>query len=217
MSLVEELQLEVDGFRIELKDWVILDSGVTALWGRSGSGKTTIFRALLGLQRCQRARWIFSGVDLMRLPPPQRNLGVVFQTLELFPHLTAAENVEFAARARRVEPELALRRMRELAEVLELESCWRRPASVLSGGEKQRVALARALVGSPRMLLLDEPFTALDADLRAGARALVKTVIERERIPVILITHDSEDLRALANKVCELEGGHIAREFAPSR
>lgn len=212
MSRVEVLKIEIDGFQIELENWEILDQGVTALWGKSGSGKTTIFRALLGLQKVKAARWMFGDLDLMLLSPPQRNLGVVFQSFELFPHLTAEENIDFAARARGVDSAVAGRRKVELAAVLQLASCWRRPAAVLSGGERQRVAIARALIGSPRVLLLDEPFSSLDSDLRSEARKFVKNVIEHEKIPAILITHDAEDLSVLAQKVSELKDGRIVRE-----
>src|SRR4051794_28520253 len=91
-----------DGFEIQIPNWQIADAGVTALWGPSGSGKTTIFRILIGLESCPRLTWTFQGEDLAKLPIPERRLGVVFQSFELFPHMTGEENILFAAKARRV-------------------------------------------------------------------------------------------------------------------
>lgn len=210
MSWVRNLKHDYGDFQIDIPEWEILDSGVTALWGPSGSGKTSVFRLLLGLDRPQAGfSWEFDKIDLAQLPTPERRLGVVFQTLDLFPHMSARENIEFAARARKVPERDFHPHLEELVSVLALESCLDRRAAVLSGGEKQRVALARALIGRPRILFLDEPFSALDADLRYEARALVKRVIEREKIPTVLITHDRQDLEAFDGKVTEIRAGRL--------
>jgi sulfate transport system ATP-binding protein/putative spermidine/putrescine transport system ATP-binding protein len=206
--LVKNLRADYGDFRIDIPSWEILDSGVTALWGPSGAGKTSVFRLLLGLDRAQPGfSWDFRGVDLAALSTPERRLGVVFQSLELFPHMTARENILFAAQARRLGDVSA--HFDSLVERLSLAGFLERRASVLSGGERQRVALARALIGKPRLLFLDEPFSALDADLRAGARALVKSTIEAEGLPTVLITHDRTDLDVLATKVTEIHNGRI--------
>ena len=110
--------------------------------------------------------------DLAKLPAPERRLGVVFQSLEIFPHLTAAANIRFAGESRGLSQSEIDQRLADLVNTLNLNSCLSRRGAVLSGGEKQRVALARALIGRPRILLLDEPFSALDANLRQQARAL---------------------------------------------
>lgn len=213
MSLVRNLKHDYGDFRIDIPQWEILDQGVTALWGPSGAGKTSVFRLLLGLERAEGFSWDFQGLDLAKLPTPERRLGVVFQTLELFPHLSAEENIRFAAEARKIPIAEARAHLDELARTLGLEAVLDRKASVLSGGEKQRVALARALIGRPRVLFLDEPFSALDADLRNEARSLVKRAIENEKIPTVLITHDREDLEAFGGKVSEIRAGRIIREF----
>lgn len=209
MSYVKNLHRDFGDFKLEIPEWEILDEGVTVLWGPSGSGKTSIFRALLGLDSSPGMRWIFHGEDLAKLKTPQRRLGVVFQTLDLFPHMTAEENILFAARARQVSLPKVATRMKELKEELQLESFFRRKAGILSGGEKQRVAIARALVGEPRMLLLDEPFSALDQDLREDSRKLLKKVIEAEKIPTLLVTHDQRDVEVLANKVSMVRDGRL--------
>jgi len=194
---------EADGqeFKVNIPHWEIPDQGVTAVWGPSGSGKTTIFRILIGLEECEGLTWKFGDVDLAVLPTPERRLGVVFQSFELFPHMSAAENILFAARARHLPAPESEARLQELVSDLRLEDCLSRRASLLSGGEAQRVALARAVIARPRFLFLDEPFSSLDAELRADARALVKRVITRLAIPTLLITHDSDDLSALADHV----------------
>lgn len=209
MSLVRGLIHDYGDFKIDVPEWEILDKGVTALWGPSGSGKTSVFRFLIGLETCRGFTWDFKGEDLAKLPVPKRRLGVVFQTLELFPHMTARENVGFAAAARGVSGAEARARIEELSVLLGLNAALDRRAAVLSGGEKQRVALARAIIGKPRILLLDEPFSALDADVRQDARDLVKRVLEAERIPAILITHDRQDLEVLATKITEIRDGRI--------
>ena len=211
MSWVRNLKHDYGDFRIDIPEWEILDRGVTALWGPSGAGKTSVFRLLLGLDRPEPGfSWKFGDVDLASLPTPERRLGVVFQSLELFPHMTARENIWFAVEARGVDRARAEAHLRSLVDSLALSSFMDRRASVLSGGERQRVALARALIAEPRLLFLDEPFSALDADLRSEARALVKSVIEREGIPTVLITHDPEDLAALATRVSKIQDGRLA-------
>ena len=207
MSLVEGLIQEFEEFTVSIPRWEILDKGVTALSGPSGSGKTTVLRMLIGLIPCRTLKWQFGGVDLAQLSIADRRLGVVFQTLELFPHMTASGNILFAARARKIpapEKEFAA-----LLSELSLESCRNREVTKLSGGERQRVALARALIGQPRILLLDEPFSSLDVQLRAEARSLVRKVIEQRGIPTVLVTHDAKDLEALATRVDRIEQGKL--------
>ncbi|KHD89731.1 MAG: thiamine ABC transporter ATP-binding protein [Bdellovibrio sp. ArHS] len=209
MSYVENLHRDYGDFKLDIDRWEILDEGVTVLWGPSGSGKTSVFRILLGLEECPGLKWNFQGVDLAKLRTPEKRLGVVFQTLDLFPHLTAQENILFAARARKVDPKVVTARMKELSEIMQMENFLQRKASVLSGGEKQRVAIARAIIGEPRLLLLDEPFSALDQELREESRKLLKRVIETEKIPTLLVTHDPRDMEVLANKVTKIRGGQI--------
>lgn len=209
MSRVENLIKDYGDFKIDIPKWEIADRGVTALWGPSGSGKTSVFRLLIGLEECEGLSWKFGDVDLATLPPPERRLGVVFQTLELFPHMTAEENILFAARARGIKNEEARDRLRDLSEELRMTGYLKRKASVLSGGEAQRVALARAVIGQPRFLFLDEPFSSLDAELRGEARALVKRVIQRLQVPTLLVTHDQEDLSALSDHVVKIKNGKL--------
>ncbi len=209
MSVVSGIDLKFDDFVLKVDQWEIADQGVTALVGPSGAGKSTLLRTLLGLYKCPEMKWLYKGLDLAALPVADRRLGVVFQTLDLFPHMTARANIEFALRARGVSPAEGKKHMDQLVEILHMQSYWERKASVLSGGESQRVALARALVGEPRLLLLDEPFSSLDQDLRVEARTLVKNLIEHFKIPTLLITHDAEDVSALASFTARMADGRI--------
>lgn len=209
MSLVENLIGQFDEFEISIPRWELPDRGVTALSGPSGSGKTTVLRMLAGLLPCPGMSWKFGDVDLAKLPLGERRLGIVFQTLELFPHMTARENIFFAARARRIAKAQAEADYLRLITDLRLEACEDRSVLQLSGGERQRVALARALIGQPRVLLLDEPFSSLDIQLREDARALVKSVIQKRQIPVLLITHDNRDLEVLADRIDYIDNGHL--------
>jgi ABC-type Fe3+/spermidine/putrescine transport system ATPase subunit len=205
MSIVENLEIKRKDFSLSIPKWEIRDEGIHALSGPSGSGKTTILRALMGLEKCNPGfSWKFLGEDLATLPIEQRRLGVVFQTWDLFPHMTAAQNIEFAARARGLDEATLRNRWQWIQETLKMKSFLNTKADVLSGGEKQRTALARALIAKPRILLLDEPFTALDESLRDAARELLKMVIEADKVPTILVTHDSRDLAKLANTVTEI-------------
>jgi sulfate transport system ATP-binding protein/putative spermidine/putrescine transport system ATP-binding protein len=209
MSVVKNLIRDYGNFKLEIPHWEILDSGVTALWGPSGSGKTSVFRVLLGLEECPTLSWTFKGQDLAQLPVAKKNLGVVFQNYELFPHLTAQENILFAAEAKNLRKADAKAQLSRLSERLGLKSCLANKAQLLSGGEKQRVALARALMSRPQFLLLDEPFSALDENLRAEARELVREVLLEENIPALLVTHDDRDLKALAQRVQKIENGRL--------
>lgn len=209
MSVVEHLSKKYDGFEIQIPRWEILDRGVTALWGESGSGKTSVFRILIGLESCPGLKWIWGSEDLAKLDVPDRRLGVVFQSLELFPHLTSEQNIFFPVKARGIVAEKARERFLVLKKVLKLDSFLDRRSELLSGGERQRVALARALMSFPRMLLLDEPFSALDEALRTEARNLLNELLRETETPALLITHDPRDLEVLAQQVTRIQNGRL--------
>lgn len=216
MSVVKQLHADYGDFSIEVENWEIPDHGVTALWGPSGSGKSSVLRLLLGIDSAKKLEWEFQGTDLGKLSVSARRLGIVFQNHELFDHMTALENLEFAAEAAlcrsadlRPSAEKLKTNLERFSKKLGIDAFRNRSSKLLSGGERQRVALARALIGEPRMLFLDEPFSSLDAENRAEARTLVRSVLEENRLPAILVTHDSQDLTDLGARVCRITAGRI--------
>jgi ABC-type sulfate/molybdate transport systems ATPase subunit len=209
VSVVQNLFRDYGNFQVEIPEWKISNQGITALWGPSGAGKTSIFRLMIGLEPCPGMRWIFEDLDLSQLPMSAKRLGVVFQSYDLFPHMTAEQNVQFSQEARKIPKSERAQDLEHLKNSLSLENCWQRKAQLLSGGEQQRVAIARALAGRPRFLFLDEPFSALDTDLRAEARELVKRVIGEFKVPSLLITHDKEDIQAMDAVVVRVEKGRL--------
>ncbi|MFN7906357.1 MAG: ATP-binding cassette domain-containing protein [Pseudobdellovibrionaceae bacterium] len=211
MSYIKQLTRTYKDFSLDIPQWEILDQGVTALWGSSGSGKTSVFRCLCGLEPAK-FEWVINGVNIAQLPPQDRRLGVVFQNYELFPHLTGLNNIYFASEARNIPKEEADQKIESWNHLLGLDKFSHRKASLLSGGERQRIALAMALIGKPRILLLDEPFSALDAGLKHESRLMIKAIIETEQIPTILVTHDEADVHFLAKKVSHIENGRIVKE-----
>ena len=213
MSKVEILERRYRDFQIKIENWEILDAGVTAFLGPSGSGKSSVIRHLIGLERADRFSWRWGDLDLAQKPIAARRLGVVFQTGELFPHMTAKENIRFAAEAavsgRGVARDGMELRIQDLIDELSLGRSQHTVAAYLSGGERQRVALARALIGEPRLMLLDEPFSALDAELREEARRLVKDTIQLFKIPTLLVSHDAADVQSLAQRTVQIRDGRL--------
>ncbi|MBM3270801.1 MAG: ATP-binding cassette domain-containing protein [Candidatus Sericytochromatia bacterium] len=195
--------------------------GITVLFGPSGSGKTTCLVTLAGLLRPTRGRialggQVFFDSDLgTDVPPERRRVGLVFQSLALFPHLSAEANVAYglpaglsgAARRDRARHWLERIRVPHLAQ--------RKPAS-FSGGEAQRVALARALASEPRVLLLDEPFSALDLELRLELAEEVQAIVTELGLPALLVTHDREDARRLGRRLILLSAGRVVSEGVPA-
>ena len=186
------------------------DEGISVLTGPSGSGKSTFALALCGLKKVEKGfQWIFKDQDIALSPPPERNISLMFQSLELFPHMNAEQNILFPAQARKIGKKETKERMLVLQEYLQLFSFLKKPVYMLSGGEKQRVALARALVVKPRFLILDEPFSSLDAKLKESSLTLLKKILEWEKCPTLLISHDWENIKPLAKKVFYLRKGQL--------
>lgn len=198
---------------------VPLEGGpVTVLFGPSGAGKTTVLRALAGLDRPDAGRISFEGetwFDAARgvcVPPQRRRVGLVFQEHALFPHLDVAANVGYGLHAL---PRAAREaRVRDVARRLGVEPLLARRPDRLSGGERQRVALARALAPSPRLLLLDEPLSSLDAPARAELRGELRRSLEGARVPAVLVTHDRVEALALGDRILVMIDGTI-RQAGP--
>jgi molybdate transport system ATP-binding protein len=188
------------------------ESRAVAVVGPSGAGKSTLLRVLAGVERRARGTvsvhgetWLRSA-DGVHVPPWARGVGWVPQEVSLFPHLSVRENLGYAAAARGREEEVAS--LLEVADLLDRRPRW------LSGGERQRVALGRALLAAPRLLLLDEPFSALDRPLRAKVAGLVRKWVTERGIPLVLVSHDEEDTRILADERWHLADGRLRLDGA---
>ncbi len=186
-----------------------------ALLGPSGCGKTTVLRSLSGLEQITSGRIRIDGEDVAGTPVNKRDIGMVFQSYSLFPHMTTMQNVEFGLRMRRVEPADRTRRAQEALEMVGLEDLGARYAHQLSGGQQQRVALARALVTRPRVLLLDEPLSALDAKVRLQLRDEIRRIQTELGITTLFVTHDQEEALAVADRVAVMSSGNIEQIGTP--
>jgi sulfate transport system ATP-binding protein len=185
------------------------------LLGPSGSGKSTLLRALAGLTHIDHGRMSLHGRDVTEMPARERGVGLVFQNYALFRHMTVADNIEFALRVRRVRAAERHRRRKELLQLVALEGYEERYPSQLSGGQQQRVAVARALAHEPAVLLLDEPFGALDAKIRVELRETVRAVQQRIGMTTILVTHDQEEAFALADRMGVMQMGRLLETGSP--
>jgi sulfate transport system ATP-binding protein len=185
------------------------------LLGPSGSGKSTLLRALAGLVTIDHGRIALHGRDVTRLPARARGVGLVFQHYALFRHMTVADNIEFALRVRRMRAAERRHRRKELLQLVALEGFDARYPAQLSGGQQQRVAVARALAHEPAVLLLDEPFGALDAKIRVELRETVRAVQRRLGMTTILVTHDQEEAFSLADRIGVMQMGRLLELGTP--
>jgi sulfate transport system ATP-binding protein len=188
---------------------------LVALLGPSGCGKSTLLRIIAGLDSADRGRIRIDGNDVSGVPARRRGIGFVAQNYALFPHMTVADNIGFALEVRRAGRARTGRRVAELLQLVRLEGYESRLPRELSGGQKQRVALARALAAEPALLLLDEPFGALDLHVRRELRAWLRELHERTHVTTLLVTHDADEAMELADRIILLENGRIAQSGTP--
>ena len=191
---------------------------LVALLGPSGCGKTTALRALAGLQDLDRGQILVDGVDITYLAPNRRNMGMVFQSYSLFPHMTALENVEYGLtlKAHKTSKDLRAARGKELLELVGLSSHAKHFPHQLSGGQQQRIALARALAISPQVLLLDEPLSALDAKVRTQLRDEIRRIQLEVGTTTVFVTHDQEEALGIADRVGVMRNGVLEQIAAPA-
>jgi sulfate transport system ATP-binding protein len=201
-------------------DLDIASGELVALLGPSGSGKTTLLRVIAGLLHADHGTVRFGDVDATKLSLRERNVGFVFQHYALFRHMSVAENIAFGLRSRprRTRPDKAAiaRRVQELLQLIQLPDLGGRYPEQLSGGQKQRVALARALANEPSVLLLDEPFGALDAKVRVELRRWLRRLHEHTGQTTLFVTHDQEEALELADRVVVMREGRIEQAGTPS-
>lgn len=194
-------------------DLTVAAGEVVALLGPSGSGKSTLLAIVAGLQTPRGGEVWFDGQNITQVPPHQRHFALMFQDFALFPHLNVQDNVAFGLVEQRVPKAQARAQALDMLALFGLAGHAHQRVWQLSGGEQQRVALARALITRPRALLLDEPFSALDADLRVALRDEFAQHIAQAAIPTLLVTHDVAEARAMASRAVRLTEGRLT-EFA---
>jgi putative spermidine/putrescine transport system ATP-binding protein len=188
---------------------------IVALLGPSGCGKTTLLRAIAGFIRQNQGRVLIDGASVDDQPPERRNIGIVFQNYALFPHMTVAQNVAYGMEARR-RPRAEIReRVQRFLSIVQLGAMAERFPRQLSGGQQQRVALARALAIEPQILLLDEPFGALDKNLRLDMQIEVKRLQRQFGLTAIMVTHDQEEAMSIADRIAVMNHGRVEQLDTP--
>jgi len=193
----------------------IEDGEFFTLLGPSGCGKSTILRMIAGLEEPNSGRILFEDRDVTRDPPNKRGIGMVFQNYALFPHLTVARNVAFGLEVRKESSAEVKRRTAAALEQVKLENLGAARVDQLSGGQQQRVALARALVIQPKLLLLDEPVSNLDAKLRGETRAMLRAVHNASSVTTIYVTHDQEEALGMSDRIAVLNAGRVHQVDTP--
>jgi putative spermidine/putrescine transport system ATP-binding protein len=197
-------------------DLTLQPGELIALLGPSGCGKTTTLRLLAGLEDADGGTITVAGQDISHMPASKRDMGMVFQAYSLFPHMTVRQNVAFGLRLRKVSKEARDQRALEMLELVGLSAQADRYASEISGGQQQRVALARALAIEPKVLLLDEPLSALDAKVRAQLRDQIRRIQLELGITTLFVTHDQEEALAIADRVGVMRDGRIEQLAPPT-
>jgi sulfate transport system ATP-binding protein len=192
------------------------DRSLTALLGPSGGGKSTLLRVVAGLERPDAGTVRIAGADVTDVPARERGIGFVFQHYAAFRHLTVADNIGFALAVRRRPKKEIRARVEELLALVRIDGLGGRYPSQLSGGQRQRMVLARALAAEPRVLLLDEPFGALDAAIRAELREWLRRLHEQVPVTTIVVTHDQDEALELADQIVVVNGGRVEQAGTPA-
>ncbi len=192
-------------------DCEIAKGELITLLGPSGCGKSTLLRCIAGLTEVDGGQILLDGQDLVPQPPQKRQIGMVFQSYALFPNMTVAQNVAFGLRMQKIARDESARRVAEVLVMVELNDFARRYPNQLSGGQCQRVALARSLVTRPRLLLLDEPLSALDARIRKHLREQIRTIQQELGLTTIFVTHDQEEALTLSDRILLMNAGRIVQ------
>jgi sulfate/thiosulfate transport system ATP-binding protein len=204
LHAVDDLSLDVES------------GSLVALLGPSGCGKSTLLRIIAGLDQPDSGSIYINGEDATRRSVQDRHVGFVFQHFALFKHRTVRQNVAFGLELRRLKPEAIRRRVDELLHLVQLQEYGSRYPSQLSGGQRQRVSLARALAVKPDVLLLDEPFSALDAKVRKELRTWLRNLHEEMRVTTVIVTHDQEEAMEVADKIVVINKGAIEQQGTAS-
>jgi sulfate/thiosulfate transport system ATP-binding protein len=218
------VSIQVENARKQFGDFVALDDvslevrdgSLTALLGPSGSGKSTLLRVIAGLEEPDSGRIVISGQEMTRVPVQDRNVGFCFQHYAAFKHMTVHDNVAFGLQIRKRPKKEIEARVNELLELVQLGGFAHRYPSQLSGGQRQRMALARALAVEPKVLLLDEPFGALDARVRAELRTWLRRLHDEVHVTTIFVTHDQEEAMDVAEQIVVMNDGAVEQAGRPT-
>src|ERR1700750_1333725 len=196
-------------------DLDIADGEFMVLVGPSGSGKSTALRMMAGLEDVDEGEIRIGGQDVSQKPPKDRDIAMVFQNYALYPHMTVAENMGFALKLQRVSKDERNTRVRQAAELLDLERYLGRKPKALSGGQRQRVAMGRAIVRQPQVFLMDEPLSNLAPKLRVQTRTQIASLQRRLGVTTVYVTHDQVEAMTMGNRVAVLAGGHLQQCDTP--
>jgi len=200
---------------LEKFNLTIQDGEFVALLGPSGCGKSTTLNCIAGLLDPTEGEILFDGKDVTKDAPKDRNIGMVFQSYALYPHLSVLDNIAFPLKQKGIGKEERHEKARIVAKKLQIEHLLGRKPAQLSGGQQQRVAMCRAIVKEPHILLLDEPMSNLDARLKIEIREVIKSIQQELKVTAIIVTHDQEEAMALADKIAILDGGRIQQYDTP--
>ena len=224
MSATDAIAIEVKGANkrygefaaLDNVDFVVPKGSLTSLLGPSGSGKSTLLRAIAGLDQPDSGTIVINGRDVTHEPPQRRGIGFVFQHYAAFKHLTVRDNVAFGLKIRKKSKTEIKDKVDNLLEVVGLSGFQNRYPNQLSGGQRQRMALARALAVDPEVLLLDEPFGALDAKVREDLRAWLRRLHDEVHVTTVLVTHDQSEALDISDRIAVLNKGRIEQVGSPS-
>ncbi|MGB9784335.1 MAG: ABC transporter ATP-binding protein [Fervidicoccaceae archaeon] len=212
---LQNIRKKYGKFELAIDEYTFMDKSYNVVLGPSGSGKTTTLRIIAGLEFPDSGRILLDDEDITDLPPFKRNIGLVFQNYALYPHLTAYENIAVPLKIKKMSKEEIDKRIKRVAEILGIAGELEKYPSQLSGGQQQRVAIARALVKEPRILLLDEPLSNLDARIRIEVRGFLKELQRELEMTVIHVTHDQEEAMSIADNIMLLNAGKIVQSGSP--
>ncbi|MBP5519433.1 MAG: ABC transporter ATP-binding protein [Treponema sp.] len=197
------------GATIAVKDFSaeLEDGHLICLLGPSGCGKSTILNMICGIVPVSEGKIFFDDKDVTKLPPDQRNIGMVFQNYALYPHLTVLENISFPLEVRKVKKAERIERAHEIAKLVHVDNLLNRYPSELSGGQQQRVAIARAMIKNPALLLMDEPLSNLDARLRLEMREEIRRIQKETGVTTVFVTHDQEEAMSISDSILLMKDG----------
>ena len=214
---LEHINKSFGGFKASDDVSFSIEKGrLIGLLGPSGSGKTTILRMLAGLEKQDSGDIVIDGKKVNELPPNERGIGFVFQSYALFPFFTVYDNIAYGLKIQKKDKAFIKSRVAELLELVELPGLEKRYPDQLSGGQRQRIALARALAPNPEVLLLDEPFAAIDAKVRKELRSWLRETIDKIGITSIFVTHDQDEAIEVADEIVITNNGHVEQVGAPA-